>query len=410
MNRPELWGDLADRYRTPGPRRLLALDGGGIRGVLTLSILKAIESQLGVARLSDYFDYIAGTSTGAIIATGLAIGKTVDELIDFYRSTGTAMFEKTRYLERLNSLYRNGPLEQQLKSVFGATTDLRPRAADDPSTAPRLKTLLLVVTRNVTTDSPWPISSNPEGRYNLPHRTDCNLCIPLWQLVRASTAAPIYFPPEVIQVDPDDASKTFVFVDGGVTPYNNPAFALYRFATQPAYRLNWATGERHLQLVSIGTGAGATEGATGDSPQSNMLSTGLGVPTALMYGALVDQDVNCRTVGRCTYGDVIDRELLDMVPREGPDEGKLDERLQRQAVPLEVDMGRQFLYTRYNVDLAAKGLKDLGFAHVDPDVARQMDKADQKHIELLLGIGEAAARQVDVKTHFGPFTPAATGS
>ena len=410
MTNPEFWGDLAERYGTTVPRKMLALDGGGIRGVLTLQILKAIESQLGVARLSDYFDYIAGTSTGAIIATGLAIGKTVDELIDFYRSTGTAMFEKTRYLERLNSLYRNGPLEQQLKSVFGATTDLRPRAADDPSTAPRLKTLLLVVTRNVTTDSPWPISSNPEGRYNLPHRTDCNLCIPLWQLVRASTAAPIYFPPEVIQVDPDDASKTFVFVDGGVTPYNNPAFALYRFATQPAYRLNWATGERHLQLVSIGTGAGATEGATGDSPQSNMLSTGLGVPTALMYGALVDQDVNCRTVGRCTYGDVIDRELLDMVPREGPDEGKLDERLQRQAVPLEVDMGRQFLYTRYNVDLAAKGLKDLGFAHVDPDVARQMDKADQKHIELLLGIGEAAARQVDVKTHFGPFTPAATGS
>jgi predicted acylesterase/phospholipase RssA len=405
MTNPELWGDLADRYRTPGPRRMLALDGGGIRGVLTLSILKAIETQLGVARLSDYFDYIAGTSTGAIIASGLAIGKSVDELIDFYRKTGTAMFEKTRYLERLNSLYRNGPLEQQLKSVFGETTDLRPRPATDRSEAPRLKTLLMVVTRNVTTDSPWPISSNPEARYNLTTRKDCNLCIPLWQLVRASTAAPIYFPPEVIQVHPTDPSKAFVFVDGGVTPYNNPAFVRYRFATQQAYRLNWATGERHLQLVSVGTGAGATDGATADAPESNMLTTGMSVPTALMYGSLVDQDVNCRTIGRCSYGDLIDRELLDMVPREGPDEGTLKERLARRPVPLDVDMGRQFLYTRYNVDLSQDGLAALKFGHIDSAVARKMDKADTKHIDLLLEIGAEAAKQVDVKGQFGAFAP-----
>ena len=409
MTNPELWGDLADRYRTPGPRRMLALDGGGIRGVLTLSILKAIETQLGVARLSDYFDYIAGTSTGAIIASGLAIGKSVDELIDFYRSTGTAMFERTRYLERLNSLYRNGPLEQQLKSVFGATTDLKPPRASTNDGQPRLKTLLLVVTRNVTTDSPWPISTNPEARYNLPNRDDCNLCIPLWQLVRASTAAPIYFPPEIIQVHPTDPEKTFVFVDGGITPYNNPAFVLYRFATHPAYRLNWPTGERHLQLVSIGTGAGATDGASPDNASSNIVSTGLGVPTALMYGALVDQDVNCRTVGRCTYGDVIDRELLDMVPREGADEGQLEERLKRQPVPLDVDMGRQFLFTRYNVDLSGAGLKKLGFGHIDPAAAKAMDKADLPHIQLLLDIGTAAARQVNVKAHFGPFAPAPAG-
>src|SRR5262245_24313873 len=113
MTNPEFWGDLAERYSTTVPRKMLALDGGGIRGVLTLQILKAMETQLGVKRLCDYFDYIAGTSTGAIIASGLAIGKSVDELIDFYRTTGTAMFEKTRYLERLNSLYRNGPLEKQ---------------------------------------------------------------------------------------------------------------------------------------------------------------------------------------------------------------------------------------------------------------------------------------------------------
>jgi uncharacterized protein len=396
MTDPQLWGALADRYRVPAPRKMLALDGGGIRGVLTLSILKAIEAKVG--RLCDYFDYIAGTSTGAIIAAGLAKGMTVDELIAFYRDTGTAMFQRTRFLERLNSLYRDGPLQQQLKQVFGATTDLKPG---------HLKTLLLVVTRNVTTDSPWPISSNPEARYNLLSRSDCNLCIPLWKLVRASTAAPIYFPPEVIEVDPNDDSKSFVFVDGGVTPYNNPAFLLYRFATDPAYRLEWPKGEKNLLLVSVGTGAATTEGATADDPEGNMLSTGLGIPGALMYGALVDQDINCRTVGRCTYGDIIDRELLDMVMREGADEGKLDERLKRPRLPLDKDLGRSFLYARYNVDLSRAGLDKLNCADVDPQVARRMDKADPGHIELLLRIGGQAARQVNVGEHFGSFAPAA---
>ncbi len=76
--------------------------------------------------------------------------------------------------------------------MFGAKTNLEPN---------NLKCLLLVVTKNVTTDSPWPISSNPEAKYNDMGRKDCNLKIPLWQLVRASTAAPVYFPPEILQWD-----------------------------------------------------------------------------------------------------------------------------------------------------------------------------------------------------------------
>ena len=394
MTNPQLWGPLAARYATPRPRKMLALDGGGIRGVLTLAMLKEIERQVGKP-LGEYFDYIAGTSTGAIIATGLAKGMTVDELIAFYRTAGTEMFQRTRFLARLNSLYKDGPLQQQLKDVFGEHTDLKPGS---------LKSLLLVVTRNVTTDSPWPISSNPEARYNELSRADCNLCIPLWKIVRASTAAPIFFPPEVIRMDPNDESKAFVFVDGGVTPYNNPAFLLYRFATDPAYRLNWPKGERNLLLVSVGTGAAATQGAGADDAEHNMLTTGVGIPGALMYGSLVDQDINCRAVGRCTYGDVIDRELLDMVPRRGPDEGKLPERLAREHVPLSTDLGRAFLYARYNVDLSASGLKALGFTaeDVDPAMAQKMDKADPEHIDLLLKIGTRAAAQVDAR-HFGSF-------
>jgi len=103
---------------------MLALDGGGIRGVLTLSFLKRMETLVG-RPLHEFFDYIAGTSTGAIIAAGLSIGLTVDELIDFYRKSGPEMFQRTRFLARLRSLYQNGALEQELKNTFGKETDLR---------------------------------------------------------------------------------------------------------------------------------------------------------------------------------------------------------------------------------------------------------------------------------------------
>ena len=76
---PERWGRLRSRYEVIKPRKMLALDGGGIRGLISLGILKHLEEKLTLLsgrgskfRLCDYFDYIAGTSTGAIIAAGLA--------------------------------------------------------------------------------------------------------------------------------------------------------------------------------------------------------------------------------------------------------------------------------------------------------------------------------------------------
>jgi len=384
MNNPSVWGNLRSRYESRGPRKLLALDGGGIRGVMTLGILKRIEEAVGQP-LWQYFDYIAGTSTGAIMAAALARGLSVDDILTFYQSAGPEMFARTRFLARLKSLYQNGPLENKLKEVFGATTDLKPGG---------LKTLLLVVTRNVTTDSPWPISSNPEAKYNADSLDDCNLRLPLWQLVRASTAAPIYFPPEVVELVPGNEKKTFVFVDGGMTPYNNPAFLLYRFATAPAYNLNWETGEDKMLLVSVGTGAAATLGATADDPESNMLSTGVTLPSALMYAALVDQDINCRAIGRCTYGEPIDSELGDMIPRDATG----------SVIPVTRNCGRAFLYARYNIDLSTASLTALGFtgAEADQKQAQKMDLATPAHIDLLWRIGQAAGKQVK-REHFGRF-------
>jgi hypothetical protein len=388
------WKSLYDRYKDQRPRRMLALDGGGIRGLISLGILQRIEAMIkeknGLS-LCEYFDYIGGTSTGAIIAASLARGMTTTDLIDFYKDYGREMFAPSALLERYKYLHTADPLIQQLQQVFGATTTLRP---DD------LKCLLLVVTKNLTTDSPWPISSNPDAKYNDPARIDCNLDMPLWKLVRASTAAPVYFPAEVMTWDPGNPSKAAVFVDGGMTPYNNPAFLLYRMATEPAYRLNWVNGEKNLLLISIGTGAAVSLGATAAAPNKNIVSTVAGLPGSLMYSMQIDQDISCRTTGRCTYGEALDRELMDLVPRELQEGMTLEECYAAPVVPLTLDLGRSFLYARYNADLSRMGLNALGFPDVDSDNIQKMDNPD--NITMLLKIGQAAAGEVKAE-HFGSF-------
>jgi len=88
------WNHLAARYQQPGPRKILALDGGGIRGLMTARALLRLEEILAEGRggsdfrLCQYFDYIGGTSTGAIIAAALATGMSVSELLDFYQDFG----------------------------------------------------------------------------------------------------------------------------------------------------------------------------------------------------------------------------------------------------------------------------------------------------------------------------------
>lgn len=394
MIHPERWGPLQARYQRQGPWRMLALDGGGIRGLLTLGILEVIEKfiagRTGKA-LHEYFDYIAGTSTGAIIAAGLARGLTVGRLIKFYQDNGEAMFEPSRLMDRVKSFYTADPLRYKLQEVFGENTTLEPQ---------NLKCLLLVVTKNVTTDSAWPISSNPDAIYNNPQRLDCNLKIPLWQIVRASTAAPIYFPPEILQWDKNDPKKTSVFVDGGVTPHNNPAFLLYRMATEPAYRLNWQAGERNLFLLSVGTGAAESLGATAAAPNKNIVSNLAGLPGDLMYGIQVDQDINCRTVGRCTYGPRLDNEVLDLIPREPTDAVSTEDRNKAPVIPLSSDLGRKFLYARYNANLSKGGLEKLGITDVVANQIQRMDAVE--NIPDLLRIGRAAATIID-PAHFGPF-------
>lgn len=380
------WGPLATRYEAEQPRKILSLDGGGIRGVLSLEILLNLENQLKAElkkddsfRLSDYFDYIGGTSTGAIIAAGLAVGMSVQKLLDFYEQKGEAMFDKAFLLKRVKYFYNDGPLLKELQDTFGK--------GDIDLNSGSFKTLLLVVTMNRSTDSPWPISNNPNAKYNQSDRNDCNLRIPLYQLVRASTAAPAYFRPETVQWDPKNPEKTFVFVDGGVTPYNNPAFLLYRMATQRPYNLNWKTGERELLIVSVGTGSAPSPGV-----YNHLGKTLQELPNNLMYSMQVDQDINCRTVGRCIFGAPIDRELGDMIPID--EEGNI--------LGLDSDANRHFSYIRYNADLSQQALDELGLSDIDSDEVRKIDSVDQ--INNLRKIGkEVGNNQVNVRAHLKYF-------
>src|SRR3954469_9138222 len=118
---------LADKLTRRGPKKLLTIDGGGIRGVIALEILASIETLLGKDdpsfRLASYFDLIAGTSTGAIIAAGLSLGMAVDQIRRFYLKSGAAMFDRAGLLGRYTHYkFEDERLAEELKEVFKANT------------------------------------------------------------------------------------------------------------------------------------------------------------------------------------------------------------------------------------------------------------------------------------------------
>ncbi len=374
-----------DKLSPSASKRLLALDGGGIRGLITVEILAGIEAMLRAESgnpdlvLADYFDYIAGTSTGAIIATCLSLGMPVAKVRKFYEANGEAMFDRSLLLRRFRYKYEDDKLAAMLQQVIreesGEPTN--PMLGSDA-----LHTLLLVIMRNATTDSPWPISNNPHAKFNGRERSDCNLQIPLWQLVRASTAAPVYFPPEEVRV----GDHAFLFVDGGVTTYNNPSFLLFLMATMGAYRLGWPVGPENMLLVSIGTGASPNANSNLDPSDMNLLYNAGSIPSALMYAALNEQDMLCRVFGSCRHGASLDGEVGTLIDHPGS--------------PSAGHVPKLFSYARYNAELSTAGLAALGLPHIDPTHVQKLDSVE--YMDELRAVGQAVATEVD-RRHFDGF-------
>ncbi len=385
---------LIERIDSLGPKKILSCDGGGILGLISVEILARLEADLRARLntpdlvLADWFDFVSGTSTGAIIAACISTGMSMDRIREFYVGSGEQMFDKASVFKRLRYNYNDEPLAQKLRDelnrALGYSSVAPPATLGDDG----LRTLLMMVLRNHTTDSPWPVRNNPRARYNQLERKDCNLKLPLWQLVRASTAAPTFFPPEVVTFAPGSPDEyQFIFVDGGVTTYNNSAFLAFQMATSAPYRVNWPTGTDRMLIVSVGTGSAAKARPGLEADDLWLLDHAKSIPSALMNAAASGWDMACRLLGECRHGGEIDREVGDMVA--APDAPNWTG-------------SKQFAYVRYDPDVTREGLDALGLKDIDPANVQRLDSVS--FIPEMQRVGTAyAATHVDIDDHLEGF-------
>jgi uncharacterized protein len=370
-----------------GPKRILALDGGGLRGVLTLGMLREIETQLRERfggdpgfRLAHYFDLIAGTSTGAIIAAALALGMSVDEVHGHYMALGRKVFKRSLLrFGALRAKYDANDVARALKGVLG----------DRPLSSPDLLTGLLVMCKRLDTGSPWPLTNNPKARY-FGQRPDSRVVpngeFPLWRVVRASTAAPHFFDPESMVISKADRERGLAavhgeFVDGGVSPFNNPALQAVMAATMEGFNFGWATGAEQLLVVSVGTGKANPAIGTSDGLKATAGIHAVRALASLMEdcGDLVESTM--QWLSASPTARTIDREIRRAAPPLG---GTPTLAYLRYNVLFEVDWCAEHL----GVDKTAKELAAL----------EAMDKPD--NIDALDQLGRLAGQRLVHTGHF----------
>ncbi|MDI9240209.1 CBASS cGAMP-activated phospholipase [Lysobacter sp. LF1] len=219
-------------------RRILSLDGGGIRGLVSCLWLEGVEDALaqgGKPGLLKQFDLLAGSSTGAIVACGLAMGLPPTQLAELYRSNRHLIFPgmADRLWSRATRLFTQGVsaprydakgLEKVLKKVFGATT------------LGQAKKPLLVTSYDTIERKPIVFKSFKPEHANLP----------MWEVCRASSAAPTYFPAFAMKVE----GRARSMIDGGVVA-NNPTACAIAEALRKDARVDSA---QDLVVLSVGTG------------------------------------------------------------------------------------------------------------------------------------------------------------
>ena len=368
--------DLGAHLFGPGPKRILALDGGGIRGILTVQLLKRIEQILrdrsgdDSAVLADYFDLIGGTSTGAIIASALALGWTVERIETLYLELGNSIFESSLFRKGLlRPKFSAKPVKAALQREYG---DIRLGGAE-------LRTGLAVVAKRLDTGSPWVIHNNPRGKYfdQVPGSNSTpNKDYLLREVVRASTAAPTYFEPEKIRVS-DDLEGAFV--DGGVSPHNNPALQLLMLATLKGHELCWPTGADQLLLVSLGTGSKTLALDPGEVMDMKAVELGVRGLASLMDDAGALNELLLQWMSSSATPQQIDSEIGDL-------SGDI------------LGGGKPLLsYLRYDVKFDDPWLQDKLSPEQLESIA-EMDRAE--NMDKLVEIGKAAANQIKDE-HFG---------
>jgi hypothetical protein len=371
MTRPS----LNERIQSPGPKRLLALDGGGVRGLLTLGYLARIEEILKQRSgredfvLADYFDLIGGTSTGSIIATLLALGSPVARIRDLYVTLGHDAFRPRRSWWRpisklLKARFDARPLEELLKSHVG----------DRSLSSPDLSVGLMIVAKRADTGSVWHLVNSPDQVFFA-----MNKDLKLWELVRSSTAAPTYFDPQSIG-DVGEGEEA-IFVDGGVSMHNNPALALLLAATLKGFGFRWPLGEDRMLLCSAGTGSFFK------LPRKDRLR---GYNNLQWIGLLINQllddagelnETILQWLSNSPTAQVIDRQMGDL-------SGDLP-----GAQPL-------LTYLRYDIPLERKALSAVGLDYSEEAAKRLWEMSDVNNLADLEKVGIAAARAQIKPDHF----------
>lgn len=210
--------------------KILAIDGGGIRGIIPATVLMEIERQTGKG-VAELFDLVAGTSTGGILAVGLAMANqhgrpaySAGDLRELYLREASTIFPQsfwTKFKRPLAEKYSSSGIEDVLKKYFGDR---------------RLKDSLcgvLATSYEIRLRQPWFFRSERAQQ-------DASYDFPLWEVARATSAAPTYFSPARLE------RGRWSLIDGG-TYANNPALCAYAEARQ-----NHPGSE--ILLVSLGTG------------------------------------------------------------------------------------------------------------------------------------------------------------
>ena len=226
----------------PGTARILSIDGGGIRGIIPAAVLARIESEVG-RPISELFHLVAGTSTGGILAVGLAkpsgYGKSphsgmlgAKDLGELYVERGGEIFEPS-LCKWITSI---GGLADEQYSAEGLERVLDDYLGDAPLSAASTDVLITgynIEARKPTFFKSWRIKDEPERDFLMR------------DIARATSAAPTYFEPAFISGL--NTEEKVALIDGGVFA-NNPAMCAYSEA-----RLIYPGASDYL-VVSLGTG------------------------------------------------------------------------------------------------------------------------------------------------------------
>lgn len=232
------------------PFTILSIDGGGIRGLIPAKVLSDLEAELQKenpsTKLYERFDLICGTSTGALLAIGIALGIPASQLETFYKEHAQLIFPK-RFLKifpRLSCalfgpIYKNEKLREKLAEVYSGANNAKPPILAD------LKTKVCIPVFNGNEGKIAVLKTGHHAEYYRDYK------LPAHDVALSSASAPVYFPPHSFSYSNGHGSGMNInMIDGGVFA-NNPALIGLLEATE---KLNLPFSD--IRILSLGTGRG----------------------------------------------------------------------------------------------------------------------------------------------------------